>query len=792
MPRYEQYGRLDSQPLQDGDGGFQGVNMLDAPDQLEPGEVASALNCRFTQNEAAQRGGYVKLPWTNRVAASSTTPLPFGTIYGAGVFRDPNGLEWAVIAADGKVFRTRENAGAAEIPLPPGVTVTVAVTFTQTFSGLVLFRGTALEPLIMVDLDLGFAPVSFVNNLVTGITSENPTDGTRVISPAVNGDWIGNRLFIPVGDYLEISDYLNPTRYASVRAQARINQGTSDQLVRFFPFNDNTGIAAKSGSIYVLNGIKADLADMSLTELTREYGCCAPQSFINTGADVWFLAERRGICSVRLTEQNEIQGVDLPASAPIQPLIDRIDWTHASQCVAVWHDNKAYFAVPLDDSVGLSANLLPAGQVYNGFGVASVTLVPGQRYRWTAGANDSTESDDFVSLGQFNFEGTPGAAVTGTVQEIYTATNNAVLVYDFLKQKWAGYDTGAGLVVKAWLKLTYNGARRLFFISADGFINLFEEGPHDEVATYAMTSVLSPGSPMYVLGSLTVATVPGARHYYQLGSFDLNLRNGSETLTGNGFFVAQGSSLVLTQNMAAVNPGNIQTAYVTRQDWTISPAWIESRLRTRAYTTPQAGMLKRWLSGELALRTWLPQFSVSLYTEGVEEEAAIVEDATRDNRQYYRPAFAANWDRTNVNDDHATPFRQDYGIQLQENSAASGTIEASRRYYVEDLDNPLTAQIRYNGVTYDHGQTFVGVAGVTTYTVLVGTPTIWCDDSFILLGDGINFDRLQETTEELNFRNHGSRGRCAQLELHVTAGRVVLASANVEARPHGQPTGTLA
>lgn len=808
MPRYEQYGRLDSAPVEDGDPGFIGVNMQDDPSTLPPGIAARGYNTRCTSggqgrgNVAGPRGGFVKLPWTNVVSEGAQTPLPFGTVYGAHIFDDPNSIRWAIIAADGAVYRTADSNGATPIPLPPGVVIDYPVTFEQTYSGLIMFRGESREELIMVNVDEGFVPVTQVDNLVTGVATPNPANGNEAIPPAVRGDWIGDRLFLPYEkDLLGVSDFLNPTRYAGVRAAGRINQGSSDSLVRFMELSEGVGIAFKTSSLYAITGVTGDLADMQLTGLTKEYGLCAADSCVHFGSDIWFLVERRGICSIKLTDQNKIQGVDVPASVALQPVIDRIDWRNASLAQGVWHNNKGYWAVPLDDSTALGPNM--AADLNYGGGAVSVGGLEGQLYRWTKGANDislthaggtATENGDYVAPagGEMILTGTAGTDVTADLAHVYADVNNAVLVYDFLKGQWAGVDIARGLMVKAWLKLRYNGAERLFFISADGFINLYEDGPFDEVAKYsAQTYALGN----YGGGEPAILTTPGTRFYYTLGANDAGISNGTEYLSArSGTFVARGD-FILVLGVVGTVAGTPCTATLRSILWTIDQVWPAFDWISRGYTgatstdDPDRNAVKRWLNGSLTLKTWFPEYSISVLTDGAAEETNVAEDETRDRTRYDRPAYAANYDASNINDDHAVAYRQDYSVVLGEATTASGAIEAGVLYFAEDLDTP-GAQLRYNGVTLTTPITFTGVAGVTTFTILSGAPVVYGPGNYVFLGDnGIDFDLLQEAPVQLAFRNAGVRGRMVQLRVQATQGQVFVASSNVDGVKVGKPTG---
>ena len=98
----------------DGDSGFSGINGRLDPATLPPGVAAHAENCRFRNGVAESRKGVVKPAWCNNINPATTGNAinPFTTIYGAGVFRDPNSLEYILFAADGDVYFTRQNNAA--------------------------------------------------------------------------------------------------------------------------------------------------------------------------------------------------------------------------------------------------------------------------------------------------------------------------------------------------------------------------------------------------------------------------------------------------------------------------------------------------------------------------------------------------------------------------------------------------------------------------------------------------------------------------------------------------------
>jgi hypothetical protein len=414
--RHRAYFPLDDAPQPDGDGAFVGVDALKDPAQLGDGEMAYAENARFDHGRAETRGGCRIMTWgaKRQVGDGISTVRPFGDVVTAGAFADPiAGFEWLIIVTTAGAWRTRAGNQATAIPVQAGQSVATATDLIQTYNGLVLLRGRTEAPLYLKDLDEGF------------LALPQPQRETEAIPPATRGIYVGNRLFVvdarTAARYVDsiwasdIGGVSSVLQGEDIYQSFKVNQGSSDRLVALYKFNDTTLVAAKERSIYVVSGVSGTNVQMAasarLDEVTRQYGCIAPGSFVQVGSDVWFLGHRRGVCSLRQTETNAIQGVDVPVSRPVQPLIDRIAWEYASGVVAAAHENRVYFAVPIDGS----------------------------------------------------------------------HTNNAVLVFSTLTQRWCGFDTGAALKVKQWVKFTYAGAVRLGYVSTDGFVYLCEDGDLDHL-----------------------------------------------------------------------------------------------------------------------------------------------------------------------------------------------------------------------------------------------------------------------------------------------------------------------
>lgn len=326
----------------------------------------------------------------------------YGTVYGVGLFRDPSGVENLLIATAEGVYATKESSTSV---LLPGITsITTDVEFVQCFNVVVMFRGETLPPMVMEQIGEGFKSITTETTDTT--VDENDSDGTEEIPNASTGLFFSNRLLIPHSkDLVAASDFLNYTRYQPVLSNFRINQGSEDDLVSLVRVNSSTIACFKTDSIYVVSNIYGDMSDITLDEITQEYGAVGQRSIVQVGDDVVFLSSKRGVTSLGIASSGQISAVDVPLSEPIQPLIDRINWNYAKNAVAAYHNNRLYMAVPLDGSTH----------------------------------------------------------------------NNAILVYDYFTKAWAGHDSGEAIKVKRFIEATYQGKRRLFFLSTDGFINLYDD-----------------------------------------------------------------------------------------------------------------------------------------------------------------------------------------------------------------------------------------------------------------------------------------------------------------------------
>lgn len=398
--RYRQAGAGDAPIATEGDGGFLGVDMRRQPEELEPGMMALAINKDFSNRKAAPRKGMRTVVWGRELGADFPWDFPLdftgeqglGVVYGAVVFADPNGQERAVVACAQSAYVLSAGAPLGTVPYPSGVVLDGPVTFTQGFNVLILWRGRGLRPFKM-ETQQGFAEeLEFELVEEDGVPSE---DYTSAIPAAERALFLANRMwmFLPDGSTVGYSDLMSYTRWDATLQRIWVNAGGSDLGQVLVGFGEDAILAFKAQSIYAITGI-SEVQQAYLQQLTDERGTVAPDSVAQAGKDYLFLADN-GVYAVSQVLDNKLQVGAEPLSAPLEPLMRRVNWAYAGAAQGVVHGNKYLLAVPID------------GATYN----------------------------------------------------------NAVVVYDFVNQRWSGWWEGAWLDVKRWLRMTVNGERRLVMVA---------------------------------------------------------------------------------------------------------------------------------------------------------------------------------------------------------------------------------------------------------------------------------------------------------------------------------------
>jgi hypothetical protein len=349
MPRYEEYGPLDTPAITEGDVGFVGMNSYLEPTSLQPGMVADSQNMVLEGDTATVRKGI------DFLAGGVTLTYSAGTeqIFCATIFSDPaTGEEFIAAATKDKVILWNDdNASGINIEYPGGEVVATAdgASFVQNFEKLILFRGTAKRPLEW-DGNHG-APTDFV-------VKTSSASGGGIACPNTDyGISFRNRLIIPQptdSDYTVLmSDLLDSNNFTEADSQFRINKGSADFLVGYIPYQEDQLIVFFRNSLHLINNI-ATTSAANVYEITRQHGCVARKSIAQSGPQTFFLSDNGVVVLSPGVDPakglgvaiSKVQGETIPLTRPIQDQFAEVNYAAADLACGVVFDNKYFLACP--------------------------------------------------------------------------------------------------------------------------------------------------------------------------------------------------------------------------------------------------------------------------------------------------------------------------------------------------------------------------------------------------------------------------------------------------------------
>lgn len=333
MPRWERpVWPMDTVQTQVGDTGFLGMDMKTPdPAQMANGTYREGYNCRVENGDLCSRLGAI-LP-------GSYNFVNYNRIWGVGLFSDPNGSEWLGIAVASGVWFTRDGEAPNFVPLV-NETISYDVELVQAFNQFIMYRGPDYEPLVWNgDWAVYWTPFPA------------PTGGRESTPNAYTAEFYANRIFVPHGrDSIAVSDIADYTEYDWILDDFQVNTGQADQLVRIFPWFNNTLIIFKQHSIFSITNVYGDLSTTVLGQVTPNVGAVGERSMIGVGNDI-FLMDFSGVYQISQWFDNSPQVQALPVSDQIKPIINAINWNYAAGIRVNARRERVYFAVPLKNAI---------------------------------------------------------------------------------------------------------------------------------------------------------------------------------------------------------------------------------------------------------------------------------------------------------------------------------------------------------------------------------------------------------------------------------------------------------
>lgn len=339
MSRYSRPSLAAPEPTFEGDTQFVRLNMIDEPDELQPGDFSAGENIRCPRRGATKRRG-------SRVPAGMRA-IDFPEIIGAEIYRNPFRSEAMIIVCPEKVYQIPAGgATPVEIPLPDDTTLEGPIYPVQAIEKLLLGRGTEETPLIWD----GQATTGF-----KVLEQSTPENSARAIIPNFSRAMtLRGRLLIPVDrTNVALADYQDPTQHDPILQNFPVNHGdTSDPITRLFGYAQATMLIGRTHRIEVLSNFSDPLhpEETTLEDVNTQLGSVGWDSWLMVGADAMFLSPDGGIFRILQSDERRMESAAVPVSDLITPLINRINWPYAHLSQAALTGRYAKFAVPLDGS----------------------------------------------------------------------------------------------------------------------------------------------------------------------------------------------------------------------------------------------------------------------------------------------------------------------------------------------------------------------------------------------------------------------------------------------------------
>lgn len=366
MPRFGSYSQRDTPDVTGGDSGFVGIDMTRDKPNVQTGFISLGQNTRLRTGRGKQRKGTF-------MAGDFNPPAGFGNyLVGSGVFRDPNGDEWLVVAPAGATYTwaLRHGRDPLKIDYDAAVTGTNGlgggvngVEFVQAFDKLLLLRrplqGGPAENLMWDGTSASKWVVTTLSatgrTLVPGMFNGEPFMD-RVIFYKANAPGIGAR------DQWLITDEGDYTSYDAVYQAFTTNAAEADFITRIMAYYRNSVIIFKNQSIHMSEFLPTFPVSRTERIINKTIGSVGNKMPLMVGGDVLFASMPQGFYSLSEVIQEQIATLPVPISEPIQPLIDQINWPITLQMgCSVALDNYAFFGVAL----GRGATRLNAILVYD-------------------------------------------------------------------------------------------------------------------------------------------------------------------------------------------------------------------------------------------------------------------------------------------------------------------------------------------------------------------------------------------------------------------------------------------
>jgi hypothetical protein len=578
------------------------------PAAMLTGWYAEGYNLRLENGGMATRKG--------SLCPGALNYPSYGQILGVGIYSDPNGLEWLVVANANGTWFAKDNEQPRFIPMSAVIDYTVE--FSQAFNNLYMWRGPDLTPLKW-EGDWGVywqeltnpsvPPTEAAGNwtwqntatpatghFATSTNSWNTLVATVDIAKvtADNVDLSTQLLTVPkVNDTIKLQDPVNPNWAEYTITAIGTDQGT---FVRFaVSWNTGSQTTPANNAAVTITFLSTSTVDTTRYPMPN---AVTAETFSNR---MLVPHDRDGMAISDIGADDYQWAVNdfRINQGEADTLVRIFPWVLETVLCFKQHSIFQMANVTGDLSgatlqklpgtkglVGLKAVTAVSGDIYflDYGGVYQVTQI----FEGSPQSGVLPVSDNIKPLiDAINWTAAAGIRAENRRERVYFAVplqnavrNNVLLVYNTVSSSWESIDTfgDPDFRIDDLVKINYIGDRRLYAIDRQkGLVLLLEQGKTD------------------LMGNTT--------------DFEYQIQFG-----------------VLTRGYVGVGPRN---------------------------EFPRVG---------IDVATWNPNFTVQAYVNGSNAKT-LVSNRIK-NRVKYDTFGKSDWNQENLNDDHATARRKDYSVGL--------------------------------------------------------------------------------------------------------------------------------
>lgn len=144
---------------------------------------------------------------------------------------------------------------------------------------------------------------------------------------------------------------------ATTRGEIKIGNGSGDPIVGHMSWQDSGVLVCTRNATWLIDapandpstGGAMDISRFAIKLVHSSIGCVSRKTMAQVGQDIWFLSPA-GVMSVQKQLATSNNQITIPASLPVQDIINRIRWDYAYKSTAVFYNNCYILSIPVEST----------------------------------------------------------------------------------------------------------------------------------------------------------------------------------------------------------------------------------------------------------------------------------------------------------------------------------------------------------------------------------------------------------------------------------------------------------